>query len=600
MKKAFFFVGLLLWAYAGKSQVSFTEVTGTTFPQLVEGDMETGDFDKDGDEDFILTGQAGSGFNKYPVTVQYENDGAGNFSMATNQNIDSVRNSSLASADIDMDGDIDIFICGQDIQSNYVSLVYENDGNGVFTLTSNNLPGIIQGAADFGDADGDKDPDLIISGYSSSGYITSSYMNDGTGIFIPAMGTSFSGTNYANARFLDSDNDNDLDILIAGDTGTMPFTELYTNNGSGIFTLETGTGLDGLAYGEMDISDVDDDGDIDIVFAGYNGVEDYTRLYLNDGAGVFTVSTGSTFPSLAYSTVEFGDVDLDKDEDLLLSGYHADSSKPITLLYENDGEGIFTEVGSLPFPGSQQFPNKFIDIDGDNDPDVYISGSSTGGGPNIAALYKNNHCSALITSTDTRSECAPFTWIDGKTYTESNDSAEWTLVSAEGCDSVVTLKLTINKVDTSVVRTGEELTANASAASYQWLDCENGNAIIDGETGKTYSPTKSGDYAVEIKQNNCTDTSSCFTVILAGIDHSGSTRKISVYPNVTHGPLHINMGETKNEFSVVVSDMSGRTISQYFYRNTSNEEINLAADAGMYLVTIFSGDQSASFRVVKE
>ena len=49
------------------------------------------------------------------------------------------------------------------------------------------------------------------------------------------------------------------------------------------------------------------------------------------------------------------------------------------------------------------------------------------------------------TGVDTQIHCDTYTWIDGVTYTSSsNNTATWTLTNAAGCDSVVTLDLTIN------------------------------------------------------------------------------------------------------------------------------------------------------------
>jgi hypothetical protein len=65
---------------------------------------------------------------------------------------------------------------------------------------------------------------------------------------------------------------------------------------------------------------------------------------------------------------------------------------------------------------------------------------------------------------DIQTACDSFTWIDGETYTTSNNSARWTLTNANGCDSTVTLNLTIIKSTSSV----EEVTA---CDSFEW----NGN-----------------------------------------------------------------------------------------------------------------------------
>lgn len=47
-------------------------------------------------------------------------------------------------------------------------------------------------------------------------------------------------------------------------------------------------------------------------------------------------------------------------------------------------------------------------------------------------------------ATDVQVACDEFTWIDGNTYTENNNTATFTLTNAAGCDSIVTLDLTVN------------------------------------------------------------------------------------------------------------------------------------------------------------
>jgi len=54
-----------------------------------------------------------------------------------------------------------------------------------------------------------------------------------------------------------------------------------------------------------------------------------------------------------------------------------------------------------------------------------------------------------VNATDTHIACETFTWIDGITYTEDNSTATFTLQTAEGCDSVVTLNLIIGHPETS-------------------------------------------------------------------------------------------------------------------------------------------------------
>ncbi len=58
-------------------------------------------------------------------------------------------------------------------------------------------------------------------------------------------------------------------------------------------------------------------------------------------------------------------------------------------------------------------------------------------------------------STDVVTSCGSFQWIDGKTYNQSNTTATFTLENSTGCDSVITLNLTINAIDNQNVSVEE-------------------------------------------------------------------------------------------------------------------------------------------------
>tara|TARA_Y100000813_G_scaffold30453_1_gene19289 strand:- start:5 stop:3169 length:3165 start_codon:yes stop_codon:yes gene_type:complete len=108
--------------------------------------------------------------------------------------------------------------------------------------------------------------------------------------------------------------------------------------------------------------------------------------------------------------------------------------------------------------------------------------------------------------------CDSLVW-NGVNYTSSGIYNQ-TLTNVSGCDSVVTLDLGIIAVDTSVSYdiSSSTLTALATSATYQWLDCNNINTPIVGETNQSFSPTSNGSYAVEVTENGCTAISSCYAV----------------------------------------------------------------------------------------
>lgn len=94
--------------------------------------------------------------------------------------------------------------------------------------------------------------------------------------------------------------------------------------------------------------------------------------------------------------------------------------------------------------------------------------------------------------TDVISACDSITWIDGNTYTSSNNTATHTLTNAAGCDSVVTLDLTINTVDIVITNNSPTLIANADPATYQWVNCDENFNPISGETGSEYTAQSNG------------------------------------------------------------------------------------------------------------
>ena len=222
-----------------------------------------------------------------------------------------------------------------------------------------------------------------------------------------------------------------------------------------------------------------------------------------------------------------------------------------------------------------------------------------------------NGCDSLVTldltivnsttGTDTRTACNAYTWIDGNTYTSSNNTATFNIVggAANGCDSLVTLDLTINNVsDLTTSIAGTTITANNSAASYQWIDCENDNAMIVGETGQSYTASKNGSYAVVLTENGCVDTTACSAVAITGIIENSFGDELSIYPNPTNGNFSIDLGYVHEYSQILISDISGKLI--YSRTMTQSQVLNLSLEepAGIYIVSIQAVDKKAVIRLV--
>src|SRR5690606_11684754 len=102
------------------------------------------------------------------------------------------------------------------------------------------------------------------------------------------------------------------------------------------------------------------------------------------------------------------------------------------------------------------------------------------------------------------------------------------------------LDLTIVNVDITTTDSENTITANATGATYQWINCSD-NSAISGETDASFTATQSGDYAVIVTEGSCTDTSACVNVIVTSINTiDNNTNQHKVYPNPTTGKVIIS------------------------------------------------------------
>ena len=199
------------------------------------------------------------------------------------------------------------------------------------------------------------------------------------------------------------------------------------------------------------------------------------------------------------------------------------------------------------------------------------------------------------TGTDIQTACDSYTWIDGNTYTTDNNTATHTLTNAAGCDSVVTLDLTINTVDPSINQSGIVLTANETGATYAWMDC-NTMTIISGETGQSYTATANGDYAAIVTLGNCTDTSSCATVNTVGIDTHEQSALVTVYPNPSNGVFTIALSTNA---AVEITDLTGKSIIKHSYA-TGLHQVDLTNYSnGIYLVKVHGNGVVSTTKMIK-
>ena len=213
-------------------------------------------------------------------------------------------------------------------------------------------------------------------------------------------------------------------------------------------------------------------------------------------------------------------------------------------------------------------------------------------------ILKLSQCTNVY-GTDIINSCDSYTWIDNITYTSSNNSATHTLTggSINGCDSIVTLSLTITNIDNSVTNNTPTLTANQGGATYRWLDCVNGNAVILGETSQNFTPTISGNYAVEITVGSCVDTSSCTSVIISSIIENDEIKYV-LFPNPTSSHITLKVNNQLIGAVYIICDNMGKMVmsGQIKSENFIIELDNLSN--GIYLFSIGDNNKQ-TFKVIK-
>jgi hypothetical protein len=314
------------------------------------------------------------------------------FEEQTGITLEGVDVGSVSWGDYDNDGDLDILLTGYS-NSGYFSEIYSNDA-GIFTDVDAGLPGVERSSVAWGDYDNDGDLDILLSGYywdAADYYITKIYRND-SGIFTD-IAAGLTGVYRSSVAWGDYDNDGDLDILLSGDNGPNNVSKIYRND-SGVFT-DINAVLAGVNYSSVAWGDYDNDGDLDILLTGSG----YSEVYRNDNS-IFTEIDAGLY-GITRGSASWGDYDNDGDLDILLAG------SSISGVYNNDA-GVFTDI-SAGLQGIYDCSAAWGDFDNDGDLDILLTGYD--GSAPFSKVYMN--------------DAGAFTAIEASLTGISNGSVAW-------------------------------------------------------------------------------------------------------------------------------------------------------------------------------
>ncbi|MBW6483696.1 MAG: T9SS type A sorting domain-containing protein [Vicingaceae bacterium] len=265
-------------------------------------------------------------------------------------------------------------------------------------------------------------------------------------------------------------------------------------------------------------------------------------------------------------------------------------------------------------------PNSSTDLVTACDSITWIDGNTYSANTNTPTFTLTNvsGCDSVVTlnltinnsntGTDVQTACNNLTWIDNITYTSSTNTPTFTIVgaAANGCDSVVTLDLTLTTIDNTTSLNTDTISANQNGATYRWLNCDSNNVVIAGATAQNFTPTATGNYAVEITVGSCVDTSACVNVIITGIEELTPTG-IKIYPNPFDDNIVIEFGDNPSPSgrlggaSVTVVNIEGKVVYSNAAVNSNKLTIDAAAwSKGVYFVTVINDITSTTLKLIKE
>ncbi|GGH69662.1 LamG-like jellyroll fold domain-containing protein [Phaeocystidibacter marisrubri] len=218
-----------------------------------------------------------------------------------------------------------------------------------------------------------------------------------------------------------------------------------------------------------------------------------------------------------------------------------------------------------------------------------MSGSSS----NFIPGTSGNSSSSLNINT-----CHAYTSPSGHRYTSSGTYHD-TIPNASGCDSIITISLTVDSVDVSVLRMGDTLMAAQMGAIYQWHNCNSGTNII-GAVNRTYIPPVSGSFAVIVTKGNCVDTSDCiaFTKGIGQVEER-PLEALTLYPNPSNGTVKLLISPSAKNVHVEVINLAGQRVFHQMYPD-GDISFDLDAPSGVYMVRVTMNAESKVFRLVLE
>ncbi|MCK5838435.1 MAG: T9SS type A sorting domain-containing protein [Bacteroidales bacterium] len=569
--KIFVFSNLFFLVFSFQSFSQPFVLVNSGLENIERGIVRWGDYDNDNDLDLLICGNSGEPGYENLITKVYNNSEG--YFTEINANLIGLKNCSGLWADFDNDGDLDIILSG--MGDSVQTLVYQNN-YGEFEEISTEIIGLGYSGMAVGDYDNDGDIDLAIAG--DAGYYTMTtkvYRNEGNFVFTD-IDADLIQVSSASVSWVDYDLDGGLDLIVSGDIGAGPATQLYKNVNDLFMLVETD--LPDLFASSVVWGDFDSDGDPDLLITGMNEyLEPVSRVMSNAGDDLF-FDTFSGLTGVALGTGRWGDYDNDGDLDILLTGNGAGCGVTVSQVYYNNN-GYFNLLG-LSLPGLTNSAGTWGDYDNDGDLDILLAGTNLDGLASTL-LYRND---VDIANT------IPDTPANQQVIQNGNMV---TLCWSKSLDlETPASALTYN------IRVGTEPGLGDIVSPMSDESSGYRKRVTIGNTGqdscKTLHNLEQGTYYWGVQAVDNVFAGSWFSeemsfeVLASGINHH-SSGLFSVYPNPTTEKLFISSSAGFSyPVNIQVLDLKGLVISEQRLFSLQHEVIIDKIPKGIYVIRIIN------------
>lgn len=172
--------------------------------------------------------------------------------------------------------------------------------------------------------------------------------------------------------------------------------------------------------------------------------------------------------------------------------------------------------------------------------------------------------------------------------------------TSKGCDSIVVTSLIVTNNSNAIIQNANVLVAQVGGATYQWLDCNNNNSPIAGETSQLFVATTNGSYAVEVTKNSCTVVSNCVSVIGLSYNRNRTFKQtLKVYPNPVKNWVKVELGKVYSKATVSIYTIDGKRINTSTIVNSDSIELSTSEiSAGTYLMEVIADGNRAFSKIV--